>query len=171
MERGGAILSYHTHVLLALMTLLNIKLLPVVDSFSSSPVFLIERAAYPLFGVNGYGVHVNGWVRQPDADRPTHLWIGTRAKTKSTWPGMLDHIVAGAQPYGISPSENVVKECAEEANIPLEIARRAKSVGAVSYMGLDEKGLLKRDSLFCFDLELPVTFLINWKNENPSLSL
>lgn len=135
------------------------ELLPVVDSFSSPHVFLIERAAYPLFGVQGYGVHINGFVcGDPSSQRPTHLWIGTRSKTKSTWPGMLDNIVAGAQPYGISPSENVVKECKEEANIPSEISRLAKPVGAVSYVGLDENNFLKRDALFCFDMELPINF-------------
>jgi len=49
----------------------------------------------------------------------------------------------------------VIKECAEEANIPPHLAKRAKAVGAVSYRGTDELGLIKRDTLFCFDLELP----------------
>lgn len=30
------------------------------------------------------------------------------------WPGMLDHMVAGGLPHGISPLENVFKECQEE---------------------------------------------------------
>ena len=30
------------------------ELLPVVESFSSEPVLLIERAAYPFFGIKGY---------------------------------------------------------------------------------------------------------------------
>ena len=33
---------------------------------------------------------------------------------KPNWPGKLDHIVAGGQPYGISVMENVIKECEEE---------------------------------------------------------
>ena len=44
---------------------------------------------------------------------------------------MYDHIVAGGQPHGISPFDNVIKECEEEASIPLELAQLAKSVGAV----------------------------------------
>ncbi len=54
--------------------------------------------------------------------------------------------------------ENVVKECEEEASIPPELAARAKPVGAVSYTSLQPAGL-KRDVLFCFDLELPVDFV------------
>ena len=36
-----------------------------------------------------------------------------RSKSKPNWPGKLDHIVAGGQPYGISVMENVIKECEE----------------------------------------------------------
>jgi 8-oxo-dGTP pyrophosphatase MutT (NUDIX family) len=135
------------------------ELLPVVSSFSEEPVLLLERAAYPLFGMKGYGVHVNGYVRNTKTRQIEALWVATRSKNKSTWPSMLDHIVAGGQPFGLSPSENVIKECGEEAGIPLEIASKASSVGAVSYLGLDETNNLKRDVLFCYDLEIPSDFI------------
>ena len=136
------------------------EMLPVVETFSGEPIFLIERAAYSYFGAKGYGVHVNGYIRGENGE-VAHLWLAKRAKDKSTWPGMLDHIVAGGQPYGISPTDNVIKECSEEANIPEEIARTAVSTGAVSYCSLDELGNLKRDTLFCFDLELTPGFAPN----------
>lgn len=45
---------------------------------------------------------------------------------------MLDHIVAGGIPASHPlPSENVVKECEEEAGIPEDLASRAESVGHV----------------------------------------
>ena len=136
------------------------EMLPVSTSFSAAPAFLIERAAYPIFGIKGYGVHVNGYVCKDSTSRqPTHLFVATRSKSKSTWPGMLDHIVAGAQPADISPSANVIKECSEEANIDESLAKQARSIGAVSYQGSDEFGHLKRDTLFCFDLELPESFV------------
>lgn len=72
---------------------------------------------------------------------------------------MLDHIVAGGQPFGVSPTENVIKECSEEANIPEALAREATAVGAVSYSSTDTNGCLKRDVLFCFDLALPEDFI------------
>ena len=33
------------------------------------------------------------------------------------------------QPFGISPRENMIKECGEEAGIPRELAERVKSAG------------------------------------------
>lgn len=44
-----------------------------------------------------------------------------------------DHIVAGGQPSDMTPTDNIIKECGEEASMPLELARTAKPVGAVSY--------------------------------------
>eukprot|EP00929_Paragymnodinium_shiwhaense_P051679 TRINITY_DN25964_c0_g1_i4.p1 TRINITY_DN25964_c0_g1~~TRINITY_DN25964_c0_g1_i4.p1 ORF type:complete len:308 (-),score=24.28 TRINITY_DN25964_c0_g1_i4:451-1338(-) len=120
-------------------------------------VFLIERAAYPWFGTRGYGVHINGYVKDESSAFPK-LWLAVRSKTKQTWPGMLDHIVAGAQPHGISVVENVVKECEEEASIPRELAEKAVPSSCVSYTSLDEQGRLKRDAIFVFDLQLPKDF-------------
>ena len=138
------------------------ELLPVVNNFGSEPALLIERAAYPFFGIKGFGVHLNGYVRPGVISRTPggemKLWVATRSPTKSTWPGMLDHMVAGGQPHGISPTENVIKECGEEAGVPAELAARAIPTSVVSYLGFDEAGELKRDSLFCFDLELPEDF-------------
>jgi 8-oxo-dGTP pyrophosphatase MutT (NUDIX family) len=133
------------------------ELLPAVSSFESAPHFLIERAAVPLFGLRAYGVHVNGFVRG-DYNQISHMWVGKRSKTKSLWPSMYDHIVAGGQPHGLSPYENVVKECLEEANIPEPLARTARSAGAVSYFYIDSNQL-KRDVLFCYDIELAKDFV------------
>ena len=130
------------------------ELVPVCAGFGEEPKFLVERAAYPLLGTAGYGVHMNGFVR---ADK-TRLWVGRRAASKQTWPGLLDHLVAGHVSHGLTPSETVVKEAGEEAGIAPELARRAVPVGAVSYRGVDEEGRLKNDCLFCFDLELPPDF-------------
>jgi len=157
------------------------ELLPVTASFSGAPRLLIERAACPYYGLKAYGVHVNGFVRDAVSGRVASLWVARRAATKSTWPGMLDHIAAGVnvecnhrdhlgspsesnnslggQPYGIGVMDNVVKECKEEAGIDEELARRAKACGAVSYNVIDENNHLKRDALFCFDLELPKDFI------------
>lgn len=131
------------------------ELYPVTHSFHAPPVALIERAAAPYFGIKAYGVHVNGYVR--GADGQLQLWVGRRSHTKQTWPSLLDHIVAGGQPAGLSCMDNVVKECEEEASIPADLARTARSVGVVSYAGMTEQGL-KTDVLFCYDLELPADF-------------
>ena len=62
------------------------------------------------------------------------------------------------QPHGLSPQENVIKECEEEASIPRELAQLAVPAGAVSYCSEQAEGL-KRDVLFCYDLELPQDFV------------
>ncbi|PRW61448.1 nudix hydrolase chloroplastic-like [Chlorella sorokiniana] len=132
------------------------ELYPAVQSFHDEPAFLIERAAAPHFGIKAYGVHINGFVTLPDGSQ--ELWVARRSRTKPTWPGKLDHIVAGGQPHGLSCQENVVKECEEEASVPEQLAVRAKAAGAVSYTSLQPAGL-KRDVLYCYDLELPADFV------------
>lgn len=134
------------------------ELLPVVSAYGEEPLFLLERAAVPCFGLKAYGVHVNGFLRSEQSGVPSQLWVARRSKEKSTWPGMLDHIVAGGQPHGLGLMENVIKECEEEASIPASLASRARPAGAISYNGIDEQGNLKRDAIFCYDLELPKDF-------------
>ena len=128
---------------------------PVAASHAAPILFTMERAAVPRFGVRAYGVHVNGIVRDGESLR---MWIARRSPNKQTEPGKLDQIVAGGQPAGLGLRENLVKECAEEASIPAEIARRAVAVSAVSYCTERAEGL-RRDVVFCYDLELPPDFV------------
>ena len=127
----------------------------VCEDWGTAPLFQMERAAVPLFGTLGYGVHMNGFVR--DGDR-LKMWVGKRAMTKPTGPGKLDQLVAGGLPAGIGVMDNLIKECVEEAGIPEDIARRARPVGAMSYCTERPEGL-RRDVLFNYDLELPADFV------------
>jgi isopentenyldiphosphate isomerase len=127
---------------------------PVNRSWSEPPYLLIERAAVPLFGVRGYGVHMNGFVRDSDELK---MWIARRSLSKPTGPGKLDQMVAGGQPADIGLYDNMMKECEEEAGIPFEIARHARAVGAISYV-LETSTGLRPDQIFNFDLELPPDF-------------
>jgi hypothetical protein len=127
---------------------------PVTRRFSEPPFLKIERAGVPHFGVRAFGIHMNGYVRRPDG---IWMWIGRRAKNKSTYPGMLDNTVAGGQPIGISLRDNLAKECQEEANIPKEMAAKAIAVGCITYTVEAADGL-KPDVQFCYDLEMPEGF-------------
>ncbi len=127
---------------------------PVATSFAAPPLLRMERAAVPLMGVRSYGVHVNGFVRKGGA---IEMWLGRRARDKATFPGMLDNFVAGGQPIGIGLMDNLIKEAAEEAGVPREIAETAVPVGAVTYCMETDDGL-KPDVQFAFDLELPAGF-------------
>lgn len=135
---------------------------PVLRRWGDPPLMKMERAAVPLFGVRGFGVHLNGLVSAggsggTGAPGDVKLWVARRAKDKATAPGKLDHLVAGGQPHGLGIQENLVKECAEEAGIPGALAAKAVPVGVVSYRCAREEGL-RDDLLFCFDLELPADF-------------
>jgi hypothetical protein len=131
------------------------ELFPVAESYGETPLFDLERAAVPLFGVKAYGVHLNGYVRR---DGEMWLWVGRRAATRPIEPGKLDHLVAGGLPAGMKPFDNLIKEAAEEASLPKELARRARPSGALSYrMELD--GCLRDDTIFVYDLELPADFV------------
>ncbi|KAK0571802.1 hypothetical protein LWI29_021820 [Acer saccharum] len=131
------------------------ELYPVSSSFGAPILFSLERAAAPYFGIKAYGVHMNGYVER---NGKKFLWIGKRSEVKPTYPGMLDHLVAGGLPHGIACGENLIKECEEEAGIPRSLSSRAVPVGAVSYMDINGYGY-KRDVLFCYDLKLPEDFV------------
>jgi isopentenyldiphosphate isomerase len=135
------------------------ELYPVSDSFYNEPYFLMERAAVSLLGVMEYGVHVNGLVKESPDGEPK-MWIARRSRMKSKFPGMLDHLVAGGQPAGLSLMENVIKECDEEAGVPEDMARAGiQSAGAISYEGWDPKSSrISRVVLFNYDLYLPISF-------------
>ena len=127
---------------------------PVVPRWGDAPLLRMDRGAVPDFGVRGYGVHLNGVVEGDDGLR---VWVAKRSMTKPTGPGKLDHLVAGGQPYGLGVQENLINECAEEADLPAALARRAVPAGAVSYRCAREEGL-RDDLLFSYDLTLPADF-------------
>lgn len=126
----------------------------VTPAFGAPAMFAMERAAVALFGIRAYGVHLNGYVRQKGS---ISLWIGRRARDKPTYPGLLDNMVAGGLPYGMTARECLIKECEEEASIPEEWAAEAVAVGAITYCAGTREGL-RPDVLFCYDLELPARF-------------
>ena len=130
------------------------ELYPVVPLWGDEPLLKIDRGAVPDFGVRGYGMHLNGLVEAPDGLK---MWVGKRAMNKPADAGKLDHLVAGGQPYGMGVFDNLIKEAAEEADLPASLARQAVAVGAVSYRCERAEGL-RDDVLFCYDLVLPADF-------------
>jgi isopentenyldiphosphate isomerase len=148
------------------------ELYSVSDSFYNPPVFLMERAAISILGVLEYGVHINGIVldqseyNENDNDGNINkklMWMARRSKLKSKYPGMVDHIVAGGQPAGLSLMGNVIKECEEEAGIPPEIAKpNIYPAGVVSYETVGNNGngnKISRVVLFNYDLYLPKDYI------------
>jgi 8-oxo-dGTP pyrophosphatase MutT (NUDIX family) len=128
---------------------------PVVGRGDLQPLLLIDRTAVAFFGVRAAGVHLNGYVRTASG---IELWVATRARSKRSYPGYLDNLVAGGMAWPLSPRDTLVKECQEEAGLPAELAARANAVGAIHYV-MQEGLLLKPDRLDLFDLELPADFV------------
>lgn len=118
------------------------------------PLLLLDRGAVPYFGIRAYGQHVNGVVRD---GKQLLMWVGRRSPHKRTFPNLLDQIVAGGLPHGISMADNLKKECQEEAGIPPALALRASPVGALTYCRETAMGL-KPDTIYCYDLKLPKEF-------------
>ena len=131
------------------------EMYPVRTTWLSPDLFRLDRTLAPFFGVRAYGVHLNGYVKR---ENKIYLWIGRRSADAYVEPGKFDNMVAGGQPASLSVVENLIKECAEEANIPSALARMARSTGTVTYCYDSDRGL-KPHTLFCFDLELPEDFL------------
>jgi len=127
---------------------------PVVRAWGEEPLFKMDRAAVNHFGVPAFGIHLNGFVR---TEVGLEMWVAKRSERVRNEPGKLDHLMAGGQPYGLTLEENLVKECAEEASIPAELALQAVATGSVCYR-LDAVGGVKNDRLFTYDLELPADF-------------
>ena len=130
------------------------ELYPVNRRFNETPLLLMERAATPLFGLQTYGINVNGLVRDGEDWK---VWIARRAMTKHVDPGMLDLVVGGGQPYGLSIADNLLKECAEEACIGPTLAERARPASLTTMMIEAAEGL-RIGVQFNFDLELPADF-------------
>ncbi|MGV6825519.1 MAG: DUF4743 domain-containing protein [bacterium] len=127
---------------------------PVTASGREGAFCTIDRAAAAWFGVRAFGQHLNGYVSGPDGLK---MWIARRAKDRLIFPGYLDNMVAGGLPHGSGLQQNLEKEGVEEANVPVEVMRLAKSVGAITYNRVTERGL-RPDTLFCYDLELSPAF-------------
>ena len=140
------------------------EMIPVSHHFNSPPLLLLEKGAINLYGIKSYGIHVIGYVRDPPASRQiTHLWLQHRdkkdnnpAESSGRW---LDGLASCKQSYGVGLQQSVIQECAHEASLSIDLVKTAKPVGIVAYNGLDNFGNLKRDTLFCYDMEVPKEFV------------
>jgi Domain of unknown function (DUF4743) len=134
------------------------ELYPVNRGFAERPLLLMERAATPHFGLLTYGINVNGLVRpESTGGKDWKVWVARRSASKHVDPNMLDLVVGGGQPYGISLHDNLLKECAEEACIGPTLAERARPA-SITTMVIDAAEGLRIGLQFNYDLELPADF-------------
>jgi 8-oxo-dGTP pyrophosphatase MutT (NUDIX family) len=118
----------------------------------------MERSATPLFGVVTYGVHMTAFVQE---GQNMKIWVPKRAKTKQTYPGMMDNTVAGGLTTGEQPFNCLIREAQEEASLPETVVRSTKSCGTLTYFYVrdaragGETGLCQPECQYLYDLELP----------------
>jgi hypothetical protein len=127
----------------------------VTQGWNGPLLFELDRGAVPFFGTRSYGVHLNGYCRDGDA---LTMWIGRRALDKKVAPGKLDNLVAGGIGAGYDAWTTLIKESAEEADMPASVACRARPAGAMMYRMAMPEGL-RDDVLFSYDIELPGDFV------------
>jgi isopentenyldiphosphate isomerase len=130
---------------------------PLLEKGSSKPLAFIDRSISTLLGSLSFGQHLNAYVMTTEGMK---MWIGRRAYDKPHHSGKLDHLVAGGLPYDITPSDNLKKECYEEAGMSEELASQAKTVGLISYKYEYDLGG-KEDVIYCYDIELSEDFIPN----------
>jgi 8-oxo-dGTP pyrophosphatase MutT (NUDIX family) len=118
-------------------------------------LFHLERAAMRFFGLTSLAAHLNGFVLQ---NGDSTIWIARRAATKAIDPGMLDTLVGGGVPSGEDAWQTLLRECGEEAGIPLALAKSAKAAGKLRVCREVPDGL-HSEILHVHDLALPVDFM------------
>jgi isopentenyldiphosphate isomerase len=128
---------------------------PVTAGDRSLSLMTIDRSAVSHFGLRSFGQHLCGYVQKKDG---IHSWVARRARDRYIAPGKLDNMVAGGLPWHISLQQNLIKECAEEAGMEEDLSRQSQATGTISYFAESDKGL-KPDTLFCYDIELPESFV------------
>ncbi|XP_062575982.1 uncharacterized protein LOC134237855 [Saccostrea cucullata] len=124
-------------------------------SMSEPVLFKMERSAAGPFGVTTYGCHINGYTYK---NGEMMMWIAKRSPTKQTYPNLLDQMVAGGLSSGLGFRECAEKECQEEASVPEKYLKILKSVGTMSCIHEDERGV-HPEVEFLFDLKLPEDFV------------
>jgi isopentenyldiphosphate isomerase len=129
---------------------------------SNELLYSIERSASALFGIVTYGVHMTCYTRVEGASYGIKMWTPRRAKTKQTYPSMLDNAVAGGMATTEVPLECVIREANEEASLPAELVReKAEAQGTITYTYIrddragGETGLIQPEVQYVYDLELP----------------
>ncbi|CCH58844.1 hypothetical protein TBLA_0A10660 [Henningerozyma blattae CBS 6284] len=134
-----------------------------------NPYILVERSMAGLLGIITYGIHINGYIKDP-ATGQLKFWIPRRSSKKQTWPSMLDNVVAGGLSHPFSISETVLKEATEEANLsPDFVKQNIKAVGVTSYFHYpgelekdtfdDESSFIVGEVEYLYDIEFPISII------------
>ncbi|MEO8537152.1 MAG: DUF4743 domain-containing protein [Betaproteobacteria bacterium] len=122
----------------------------VANRFDERPLLHIERGAARYFGLRTWAAHVNGVAAGT-------MWFARRSHAKATDPGLLDNLVAGGIPAGMTVRAAMIKEAWEEAGIDTALAGTARAAGEVHVARALPDGL-QRETILVHDLDVPAAF-------------
>jgi 8-oxo-dGTP pyrophosphatase MutT (NUDIX family) len=128
------------------------------DERDGRPLAGIERALLRPLGLLLRSVQACAYATGPDGPR---LWVARRAEHKPVDPGRLDALVAGGIAGFDTPWSTLLRECAEEAGIPAELAGRARPAGTLELCvpAVDDGvPVVHRERVELHDLALPDDF-------------
>ncbi|KAI1749162.1 thiamine pyrophosphokinase-related protein-like protein [Xylaria castorea] len=124
-------------------------------------LFSIERAAFPLLGIVGYGVMLLAYTRSEGKGRVSGIWVQRRSRSARTHAGYIDGTAAGGMPVATTPIATLLAEAEEEASLAKElVSARARACGTLSYFHTRKKemggevGLLQPGVHFLYEMEL-----------------
>ncbi|MEY4749094.1 MAG: hypothetical protein RIQ60_1308 [Pseudomonadota bacterium] len=132
------------------------EIFPLLEASGATPLALIERASARFWGCLTLGAHCNGIIppTRNDGDGCSRLWLGRRAPSKSTDPGMLDNLVGGGVPFGQSPLQALYREGFEEAGLSLTQMQAARPAGVYRIVQDIAEGLQNED-IHVHEIDLP----------------
>jgi len=95
------------------------ELFPVYDA-EGQHIFDIDGAGVDAFGIVNFACHLIACTKTSEG---TRYWVPRRAKTKLSYPNMLDNTVGGSLASGEKPFDCIIRECEEEASLPAQYTR------------------------------------------------
>jgi isopentenyldiphosphate isomerase len=133
----------------------------------------IDGAGVDAFGIINFSCHLTAYVK---TDSGVKYWVPRRARTKRSFPGMLDNTVGGSLRSRESPLDCIVRETAEESGLPEEITRKhIKACGTLSYsMTQTDDGQLgcQHQVQYIYEMEVSEdTVLVPFDGEAESFTL
>ena len=110
------------------------ELFPVYAS-TGEHILDMDGCGVDPFGIVSYAVHMIAYVTTKENKNETRkFWVPRRAKTKMSYPGMLDNTVGGSLRSGERAIDCIVREATEEGGFPEEYMREnVRACGTPSY--------------------------------------
>lgn len=118
------------------------ELFPVHES-EGKHVLDLDSAGVDKFGMTNYACHLIAFVMTKDGRK---YYVPRRAKTKQSFPDMLDNSVGGSLSSGEKPIICIVRECKEESLLPTDYASTNIPTCGGLYSKLRRRKMTRQDA-------------------------